>query len=547
MQTLLTVTDFHVSAGDLPLVKGVHFVLEKGKTLGIVGESGSGKSLTSLAIMGLLDKSLNTRGSIVLQGQELVGLDAEAHRKLRVAELGMIFQEPMSALNPSMRVGKQVAEALRIRGSKKGHPLKEEVLELFKKVELPRPEKLFDAYPHQLSGGQMQRVVIAIALAAKPAVLIADEPTTALDVSVQKSILTLLKQLQHELEMGLIFISHDLAVVEGIADDILVMHKGEQVEYGPAAQVFHHPKEAYTKGLLACRPKADTQAVRLPLVQDFLGGAPPQITLRNEEARQRKAEKRMEQTPLFEVKQLHKYFGKQQEVTAVDAVGFQIFAGESLGLVGESGSGKTTIGRILCGLEQASAGHVFYKGEDITRISPAKWRKLHEEIQIIFQDPFSSLNPRIRIGDAIAEVLIARKGKDKREARQEVENLLEKTGLKASDYRKYPHEFSGGQRQRIGIARAIAVQPEFIVCDESVSALDVSVQAQVLNLLNDLKDEFNFTYLFISHDLAVVKYFCERILVLQRGALVESGFADVLYAQPQQAYTRSLIDAMPKA
>lgn len=536
-----------MQAGAISLVNGVSFTLAKGKTLGIVGESGSGKSLTSLAIMGLLDKNLSTGGSILLKGKELLGLTPEAHRQIRLAELGMIFQEPMSALNPSMRVGQQVAEALNIRQNKKAKQLKAEVIDLFKKVELPRPEQLYSAYPHQLSGGQMQRVVIAIALAAKPSLLIADEPTTALDVSVQQAILHLLKQLQEELEMGLIFISHDLAVVEGIADEILVMHKGKQVEYGTAATIFHHPKEAYTKGLLACRPTAETQAIRLPLVQDFLKEAAPQIKERTPESRLAAAQNLLQQPPLFEVKQLNKYFGKQDEVHAVDDVSFQVYPGESLGLVGESGSGKTTIGRMLCGLEHASAGHIFYKGKDISKVSASDWRRLHEEIQIIFQDPFSSLNPRIRIGEAIAEVLIARKGMNKKAARSEVESLLEKTGLKASDYTKYPHEFSGGQRQRIGIARAIAVRPNFIVCDESVSALDVSVQAQVLNLLNDLKDEFNFTYLFISHDLAVVKYFCERVLVLRQGAVVESGFADALYAAPQEAYTRTLIEAMPKA
>ncbi len=541
---LISVSNFGVRLEGIPLVDNVHFELEEGRTLGIVGESGSGKSLTSLAFMGLLPNTLMPTGEINYQGKNLLSLSSDEHRKLRGNDFAMIFQEPMSALNPSMTCGKQVQEVLLNKGiSHKA--AKGSVIELFEKVRLPRAEGMFTSYPHQLSGGQKQRVVIAIALAANPKLLIADEPTTALDVSVQQSILDLLKELQREIGMAMLFISHDLAVVQGVADEILVMQKGQQLEYGATNQIFNYPKHAYTKGLLACRPTAKTNAVRLPLVQDFLQQETFVSVETNEQARLEKAEKIVAQPALLEIKNLNKFFGKKHEVQAVKGVVFKIYPSESLGLVGESGSGKTTIGRILCGLEKPTTGSILYKGQDLSQASKVAWRKLHQEIQIIFQDPFSSLNPRIKVGRAISEVLIYVKGLKAKEAELKTIQLLLKTGLPAEAYQKYPHEFSGGQRQRIGIARALAMQPKFIVCDESVSALDVSVQAQVLNLLNDLKDEFGFTYLFISHDLAVVKYFCSRILVLQNGMLVEQGFSDVLYKQPKKEYTKSLIDAMP--
>lgn len=541
---LISVSNFGVYLNDLVLVEHVHFELDKGKTLGIVGESGSGKSLTSLAFMGLLPSELIPVGEIKYKGKNILGLSVDEHRKLRGNDFAMIFQEPMSALNPSMTCGKQVQEVLLQKGASL-KTSKKEVIKLFEKVRLPRPEAMFSSYPHQISGGQKQRVVIAIALAANPKLLIADEPTTALDVSVQQSILDLLKELQTEMGMAMLFISHDLAVVQGVADEILVMRKGQQLEYGATNQIFNQPKHAYTKGLLACRPTAKTNAVRLPLVQDFLQQEALFIAETTEIERLKNAERITEQSALLEIKNLNKFFGKNNEVQAVKDVMFKIFPAESLGLVGESGSGKTTIGRILCGLEKPTSGNIFYKGKDLAKATKSEWRALHQEIQIIFQDPFSSLNPRIKVGTAISEVLVYRKGYSTKDAKAKTQELLLKTGLSIEAYDKYPHEFSGGQRQRVGIARALAVQPKFIVCDESVSALDVSVQAQVLNLLNDLKDEFGFTYLFISHDLAVVKYFCSRILVLQNGALVEEGFSDMLYAHPEKAYTKTLIEAMP--
>lgn len=545
---LLSVNRLNVSAGTLPLVKNLDFRLKKGKTLGIVGESGSGKSLTSLAVMGLLAENLKTSGEILYKSKNLLKLKEKQYRNIRGKEIAMIFQEPMTALNPTMKCGRQVQEMILRHEKTDAAKAKKKVLQLFEKVELPRPEEIYNSYPHQISGGQKQRVVIAMAISCNPRVLIADEPTTALDATVQAGILKLLNQLRDEYGMGMIFISHDLGVVRHVADEILVMYRGEMKEYGPAAEIFRHPKDPYTKGLLACRPTPDTNFRRLPVVSDFLEGRRPKLQLRSVENRERLEQERMKQKALLQVKNLNKIFsskagmmGKALKVPALQEVQLKVFPGESLGLVGESGSGKTTMGRILCGLETATSGNVFYKGKDITKASPSDWRKLHREIQIIFQDPYSSLNPRIKIGEAIAEAMRNTKGLGQKQRMERARELLEKVGLSADQYQRYPHEFSGGQRQRIGIARALAVDPRFIVCDESVSALDVSVQAQILNLLNDLKDEFNFTYLFISHDLAVVKYFCDRIVVLKNGALVEEGLSEKLYSHPETEYTRKLI------
>jgi len=550
MSELLKVENLNIQAGKTELVKELNFTLSSGKTIGIVGESGSGKSLSSLAILGLLDPKLKKQGRILFERKDLLTLSEEKMLNLRGKSIAMIFQEPMTALNPTMKCGTQVIEVLRRHFPKMAaEKAKKRVVKLFKKVELPRPEEIYNSYPHQISGGQKQRVVIAMAIACNPQLLIADEPTTALDATVQQGILDLLKQLSREYDMGMIFISHDLGVVRHVADDILVMYRGETREYGPAEKVFMQPQDPYTKGLLACRPTPDTQFRRLPVVGDFLDGKRPKLKLRTAEQRSVKAKRQTEQEPMLQVTALDKlfsgksgFFKKSSEVAALQSVDLQVFPGESLGLVGESGSGKTTLGRILCGLEHATAGTVFYKGKDITNVSARQWRKLHREIQIIFQDPFSALNPRMKIGEAIREAMQNAKlsGKEKTARAKE---LLEKVGLDASAYDRYPHEFSGGQRQRVGIARALAVDPEFIVCDESVSALDVSVQAQVLNLLNDLKDEFKLTYLFISHDLSVVKYFCDRILVLQNGKLVESGLAEELYHHPETEYTRKLIES----
>lgn len=545
---ILQVEDLEISAGELKLVKKLNFSLQKGKTLGIVGESGSGKSLTSLAIMGLLSKSLRASGKIIYQNKNLLKSKEEELVSLRGKDVAMIFQEPMTALNPTMKCGKQVMEIMLQHLKIDKEEAKTRTLELFKKVELPRPEAIIDSYPHQISGGQKQRVMIAMAIACKPKILIADEPTTALDATVQHGILQLLNDLRDEYGMGMIFISHDLGVVRHVADDILVMYKGDTMEYGPAETVFRQPENPYTKGLLACKPGPDTAFERLPVVNDFLEGRRPKVKLKTSEGKRRKAEQLMSSKPLLKVKNINKFFkskegifGKTNTVAALKNVELNIFSGETLGLVGESGSGKTTLGRILCGLEKASEGQVFYKGKDISKAGTSQWRDLHREIQIIFQDPFSSLNPRIKVGDAIVEAMGLRKDIKGKDRKAEACSLLEKVGLSAEQYHRYPHEFSGGQRQRIGIARALAVKPKFIVCDESVSALDVSVQAQVLNLLNDLKDEFSFTYLFISHDLSVVKYFSDRIVVLKNGELVEEGLSDELYGNPKTEYTQKLI------
>lgn len=545
---LLQVDNLNITVGETTLVKNLNFELFKGKTLGIVGESGSGKSLTSLAIMGLLAKSLKPTGKIIYRGKNLLTTKEEDYSSLRGKDVAMIFQEPMTALNPTMKCGKQVMEIMLRHLKINNEEAKTRTLELFKKVDLPRPEAIIDSYPHQISGGQKQRVMIAMAIACKPKILIADEPTTALDATVQHGILDLLNSLRDEYGMGMIFISHDLGVVKNVADDILVMYKGDTMEYGKSEDVFYHPKNPYTKGLLACKPSPETSFERLPVVSDFLDGKRPKLKLLTREGRLRKLDELVGRKPLLRVKDVTKYFkskggmfAKAATVAALSEVELNIYPGETLGLVGESGSGKTTLGRILCGLEKASTGSVFYKGKDISKAGSSEWRNLHRDIQIIFQDPFSSLNPRIKIGDAIVEAMALRKDIKSKDRKAEAQNLLVKVGLTAEQYNRYPHEFSGGQRQRIGIARALAVQPKFIVCDESVSALDVSVQAQVLNLLNDLKDEYGFTYLFISHDLSVVKYFSDRIVVLKGGQLVEEGPADALYENPQTDYTKKLI------
>lgn len=548
---ILELINLTISAEEKVLVNDLSFTLEKGKTLAIVGESGSGKSLSSLAIMGLLSDQLSVSGSINFNGESLLNKSEKDFLQLRGKQISMIFQEPMTALNPTMKCGLQLSESIEKHLRIPSSEAKKRAIELFEKVKLPRPDKIFESFPHQISGGQKQRVMIAIAIACKPVLLIADEPTTALDVTVQSEILDLLKDLQKEYGMAMIFISHDLGVVKEIADDVLVMLKGKTMEINVANRIFSHPKSSYTKGLLACRPTAETNYYRLPLVADFLEGDGEEMKRVDANEKKGNSLELVKNEPLFRLNHLRRWYDvkssifkkSEKKVKAVNDVSFEIYPGETLGLVGESGCGKTTLGKILSGLEAAEAGQMFYNEKDISKLGKAEWKEVHKEIQIIFQDPYSSLNPRITIGKAILEVLLVhqKKEKNKAELKQEVLDLLVKVGLEKTHYNRYPHEFSGGQRQRVGIARALALKPRFIVCDESVSALDVSVQAQILNLLNDLKDDFGLTYLFISHDLSVVKYISDRIIVMKNGELMEQGFADDLYNNPKNDYTKKLI------
>ncbi len=536
------------------VVHGISYELFHDEILGIVGESGSGKSVSTLAILGLLpSKQTEIRGAITFKGQNLLQLQRKELALVRGNKISMIFQEPMSSLNPSLRCGFQVMEILKIHTSLPDTEAKEEILNLFEKVRLPHPERVFESYPHQLSGGQKQRVMIAMAIACKPDILIADEPTTALDVTVQKEIIALLKHLQKETGMSIIFISHDLSLVSEIANRILVMYQGHIVEQGDTRRVFKNAKHSYTKALLSARPSMEFRLKTLPTIQHILDGTFAPIEYTSEE-RMSHHQKLYSKQPLLRVVNVKKeyisrsaLFGKSRKVLAVNDVSFNLFEGETLGLVGESGCGKSTLGNAILQLNRATSGSIYYRGKDITKISNKELRDLRKEIQIIFQDPFASLNPRIPVGKAIMEPMkVHGLYENASERKERTLDLLEQVGLDASCFNRYPHEFSGGQRQRIGIARTIAVQPKLIICDESVSALDISVQAQVLNLLNELKERFKFTYIFISHDLAVVKYMADQLVVMNQGRIEESGDADIIYETPKSAYTRQLMNAVPK-
>lgn len=570
------VTEFRTEDETIKAVNDVSFSLNKGKTIGIVGESGSGKSVTALSVMRLIANPPGriTGGEIIYHSKEsgpvdLLKIPEKAMRKLRGNEIAMIFQEPMTSLNPVFTCGDQVMEAIVLHQKISKKEAKIKTIDLFKEVQLPRPETIFDSYPHQLSGGQKQRVMIAMAMSCNPSILIADEPTTALDVTVQKTILELMQKLQQEHHMGILFITHDLGVIAELADHIVVMYKGKIVEQGATRDIFSDPQHPYTKGLLACRPPLNKRLHWLPTVSDFMqtddAGVMYESTKSINEVTEKliiTGEERKQhhkviyaKEPLLELKNIKTYFpirngmfGKATSyVKAVDDVSFNVYPGETLGLVGESGCGKTTLGRTILRLIEPTEGEIIFRGQNITHISTREMRTLRKDIQIIFQDPYSSLNPRITIGEAIMEPMQVHKIHDNNKMRKEkVIELLNRVNMNESHFYRYPHEFSGGQRQRICIARALALNPQFIICDESVSALDVSVQAQVLNLLNELKKEFLFSYIFISHDLSVVKFMSDRMVVMNHGKIAEIGDADDIYLNPQTQYTQNLINAIPK-
>ncbi len=555
---LLNVASLSVSFGDFIAVDALSFSLKKGETLAIVGESGSGKSLTALALMGLLPKNAVQSGSIMLHAK---GRDFPLHQlkderdwqQIRGAETAMIFQEPMSALNPVMRIGKQLTETILLHQKTNKKEAKEIALKWLAHVQLPQPEIIYSKYPHQLSGGQKQRVVIAMALCNHPALILADEPTTALDATVQLEILSLLRKLQQEQDAAMIFITHDLSVATSIADQVLVMYRGKAVEWGAAKEVLQHPKHAYTQALLQCRPTASSKGKKLKTIADVQSGkVEPQTGFETENRPPKTIQKAAPDKVLLSVRDLQIWFptkqnwwGKTTEhFKAVEAVSFDLVKGEVLGLVGESGCGKSTVSRALMGLQPVEEGQILFEGRDLSHLSEKEWKLVRRDIQLVFQDPFSSLNPRMKIGDALLEAVQQREGKISRTtARDEAIYLLETVRLPAEAMHKYPHQFSGGQRQRIGIARALALKPKLLLCDESVSALDVSVQAEILNLLTSLRQDFALTFLFISHDLGVVHYIADRLLVMQHGKIVERGTANEVLKNPQEAYTKKLVAA----
>ena len=570
------VTEFRTDGEVMKAVNDVSFTLNRGETIGIVGESGSGKSVTSLSVMRLIPNPPGTisGGEILFHKNQsgsvdLVKISEKEMRSIRGNDIAMIFQEPMTSLNPVFTCGDQVMEAILLHQKVKKKEAKEKTIALFKEVQLPRPEAIFDQYPHQISGGQKQRVMIAMAMSCNPSILIADEPTTALDVTVQQTILDLMLKLQREHDMGIMFITHDLGVIAELADKVVVMYKGKIVEQGPVLEIFSNPQHPYTKGLLACRPPLDVRLKRLPVVADFMklneAGEIEEIKQSVTEATQKEIQTDAEREnthkdmyakePVLQIKNLKTYFplkrnifGKvTEEVKAVDDVTFDVYPGETLGLVGESGCGKTTLGRTVLRLVDPTSGEVIFKGKPLHSMTTGELTDVRKDIQIIFQDPYSSLNPRITVGDAIMEPMQVHKlYANDRERKEKVLELLELVGMLPEHFYRYPHEFSGGQRQRICIARALALRPKFIICDESVSALDVSVQAQVLNLLNELKRDFDFTYIFISHDLSVVKFMSDRMVVMNQGVVEEMGDADQIYSNPQTEYTKKLIAAIPK-
>ena len=559
-------------------VKGISFEVASGEIIAIVGESGSGKSVTALSLLQLLPKQANIKGEMLFSKNEtapvdLLNLSAKEINTIRGKDIAMIFQEPMTSLNPVFTCGYQVMETIQLHQQISSSAAKERTIELFKKVKLPAPAEMVNRYPHQLSGGQKQRVMIAMAMSCNPALLIADEPTTALDVTVQKTILLLIKELQKQTGLGVIFITHDLGLVADIADKVVVMYKGGIIEQGITKDVLRNPQQPYTKALLACRPAKHQRGERLPVVNDFFSAAAKDYIVKfksvlSDETKTKEAIpsqlknettennllKNNNANPVLKVENLKvhypvkkKLFKKDIELfKAVDDVSLEVYKGETVGLVGESGCGKTTIGRAILQLIPATSGNIILDGRNLAMLSRRDLQPLRKDLQIVFQDPYGSLNPRLMIGNAIMEPMKVHGILNSTSQRKEkVIELLEKVNLSANHFNRYPHQFSGGQRQRICIARALALNPSFLIFDESVSALDVSVQAQVLNLLNNLKKEFGFTSIFISHDLSVVRYISDRILVMSKGKIVEEGPADEVYFSPKNEYTKKLIDAIP--
>src|SRR5919199_1086093 len=561
-------------------VKDVSFTLALGETVGIVGESGSGKSVTSLAVMGLLPHTAQVTGEILFHNPRspnanpvnLLALSPDKRRTYRGGVISMVFQEPLTSLNPVYTCGEQVVEAILLHNEVSRKEAYRRAIALFDEVKLPDPREMMNRYPHQLSGGQQQRVMIAIALSGNPAILIADEPTTALDVTIQATILQLLRELRDARGMSILFITHDMGVIAEIADRVVVMYQGQAVETAKVYDLFANPQHPYTQGLLNCRPRPDQRLKRLPTVADFMrvrtnaagelenifqnytqeetDSLLAQVSSSEVEERYQSLQ---QQQPLLSVRHLTKefpvrkgLFGKKTGFKAVDDVSFEVYPGETLGLVGESGCGKSTLSRCLLRLIEPTAGEIIFDGDSVLKLDAKTLRRLRRYMQIIFQNPYGSLDARQSVGEALIEPMeIHRLGGSRQERRQRAINLLERVGLDASAMNRMPHEFSGGQRQRICIARTLACEPRFIICDESVSALDVSVQAQVLNLLKDLQQDFGLTYIFISHDLSVVKFVSDHIMVMNQGRIEEIGTADSIYNNPQRDYTRQLIQAIP--
>jgi peptide/nickel transport system ATP-binding protein len=551
--------EFRTDEGTVKAVKNISFDIPRGKTVGLVGESGSGKSVTSLAVMRLIPNPPGkvTEGEILFNGKDLLKVSESEMRGIRGNNISMIFQEPMTSLNPVFTVGDQISETLILHQGLSKQQAWEKSIDLLTQVGIPNPKERIKSYPHELSGGQRQRVMIAMAIACEPDLLIADEPTTALDVTIQKQILDLLADLQKKYQMSILFITHDLGVIADIADEVVVMYRGDIVEKGKSADIFQKPQHPYTKGLLACRPSLERNPRRLPVVSDFMTPDGKEKTFDVDILKQQKKTRSVgnDQPVLLKIENIKKHFplkkgffgGVKSWVKAVDDVTLTVRKGRTLGLVGESGCGKTTLGRTILRLVEPTSGSIFYGDTDITKLNREQMRAMRRKMQIIFQDPYASLNPRMTIGAALMEPMIIHSlGKSRDERLEMAGELMKKVGLDRAMLNRYPHEFSGGQRQRICIARALAVKPEFIICDESVSALDVSIQAQILNLLLDLQEEMHLTYVFISHDLAVVKFISDEVAVMYNGKVVEMNDAVGIYENPQHDYTKKLLSAIPK-